>query len=62
MIDLRQNITLQNQIKRAVNRLSKAVISDIDKEQKIYIVTRGFEIETSNHEKYQITLDIRRTK
>lgn len=58
-IDLKHSIILQNQIKRAVNSLCKEVISDIDKNQELNIVKRCFEIETSNHKKYQIIFQIR---
>ena len=57
-IDLKHSIILQNQLKRAVNHLCKEIISDIDKNQELNIVKRGFEIETSNHKKYQIILQI----
>lgn len=58
-IDLKHSIILQNQLKRAVNSLCKAIISDIDKDQELNLVKRGFEIETSNHKKYQVILEIR---
>ena len=57
-IDLKHSFILQNQIKRAVNSICKAVISDIDKNQELNIVKRGFEIETSDGRKYQVILSI----
>lgn len=57
-IDLKHSFILQNQIKRAVNDVCKAVIIDIDKNQELNIVKRGFEIETSDRKKYQVTLQI----
>ena len=56
-IDLKDNIILQNQIKKAVNMIYKAVISDIEN-QELNIVKRGFEIETSDGRKYQVILSI----
>ena len=58
-IDLRDSFILQKQIKNAVNRICKAIISEIDKDQELHICKRGFEIECKNGKKYQIILEIR---
>ena len=56
-IDLKHSFVLQKQIKNTVNRICKSVISEIDKDQVLYICKRGFEIE-SNGKKYQVVLEI----
>ena len=58
MIDLKKSYILQTQIKRAVNSVCRAVISDIDKNQELYLVKRGFEIQTSDGKTYQIILSV----
>ena len=57
-IDLKHSIILQNQIKNAVTRLSKSVISEIDKDQELHIGKRGFEINYKNDKKYRVVLAI----
>lgn len=57
-IDLKHSIILQNQIKNAVIRLSKSVISEIDKDQELHIGKRGFEINYKNGKKYRVVLAI----
>lgn len=57
-IDLKHSFILQNQIKNAVNRICKSVISEIDKDQELYFCKRGFEIRCNNGKKYQVILEI----
>ena len=57
-IDLKHSFILQKQIKNAVNRICKSVISEIDKDQELHICKRGFEIRSNNGKKYQVILEI----
>ena len=58
-IDLRHSFILQKQIKNAVNRICKAIISEIDKDQELNICKRCFEIECKNGKKYRIILEVK---
>ena len=58
-IDLKHSFILQKQIKNAVNRICKSVISEIDKDQELHIGKRSFEIDYKDGKKYQIILEIK---
>jgi len=58
-IDLKHSFILQKQIKNAINRICKSIISEIDKDQEINICKRGFEIKYKDGKKYQVILEIK---
>lgn len=58
-IDLKHSFILQKQIKNAVSRICKSVISEIDKDKELHIGKRSFEIDYKDGKKYQIILEIK---
>lgn len=58
-IDLKHSLILQKQIKNAVSRICKSVISEIDKDQELHIGKRSFEIDYKDGKKYQVILEIK---
>ena len=61
-IDLKHSFILQKQIKNAINKICKGIISEIDKDQALNICKRGFEIECKGGKKYQVILEIKELK
>lgn len=61
-IDLRHSFILQKQIKNAINKICRGIISEIDKDQELNICKRSFEIEYKNGKKYQVSLEIKEVK
>lgn len=59
VIDLKHSFILQKQIKNAVSRICKSVISEIDKDNELHIGKRSFEIDYKDGKKYQIILEIK---
>ena len=43
-IDLKHSFILQKQIKNAINKICKSIISEIDKDQELNICKRSFPI------------------
>ena len=61
-IDLKHSFILQKQIKNAINKICKSIISEIDKDQELNICKRGFEIEYKDGKKYQVILEVKELK
>lgn len=60
-IDLKHSFILQKQIKNAIDKICKSIISEIDKDQELNICKRGFEIDKDG-KKYHIILEIKEVK
>ena len=61
-IDLKHSFILQKQIKNAINKICKSIISEIDKDQELNICKRSFEIEYKDGKKYHVSLEIKEIK
>ena len=61
-IDLKHSFILQKQIKNAINKICKSIISEIDKDQELNICKRSFEIEYKDDKKYQVIFEVKELK